>query len=73
MLIFDESQHLPLKTIEVLRSFSDDFADHGQTMGICFIGNLETVTRIGSKKAEFAQIANRNQAKEAVHPFQDPA
>ena len=34
VLIFDESQHLPLKTIEVLRSFSDDFADHGQTSGI---------------------------------------
>lgn len=63
VLIFDESQHLPLKTIEVLRSFSDDFADHGQTLGICFIGNLETVTRIGSKKAEFAQIANRTKQK----------
>lgn len=63
VLIFDEAQHLPLKTIEVLRSFSDDFADRGQTLGICFIGNLETVARIGSKKAEFAQIVNRTKQK----------
>lgn len=59
VLIFDEAQHFTLKDIEVLRSFSDYFTDKGQTLGICFIGNTETVARIGSKKAEFAQIANR--------------
>lgn len=59
VLIFDESQHLTLKTIEVLRSFSDYFSDRGQTLGICFVGNMDTVAHIGSKKAEFAQIANR--------------
>lgn len=59
ILIFDESQHLTLKTIEVLRSFSDYFNDRGQTLGICFVGNTDTVAHIGSKKAEFAQIANR--------------
>ncbi len=59
VLIFDEAQHLTLKTIEVLRSFSDYFNDRGQTLGICFIGNMDTVAHIGSKKAEFAQIANR--------------
>ncbi|MDE5583078.1 MAG: AAA family ATPase [Ruminococcus sp.] len=59
VLIFDESQHLTTKAIEILRSFSDYFNDKEQTLGICFIGNLETVTRIGSKKAEFAQISNR--------------
>lgn len=59
ILIFDEAQHLPLKCIEVLRSISDYFNDKGQTLGICFIGNLDTITGIGSKKAEFAQIANR--------------
>lgn len=63
VLIFDESQHLPLKTIEVLRSFSDAFADKGLTLGICFIGNMDTVARIGSKKAEFAQISNRTKQK----------
>ncbi|MBQ6169761.1 MAG: AAA family ATPase [Ruminococcus sp.] len=64
VLIFDESQHLTLKCIEVLRSFSDYFNDKGQTLGICFIGNLDTVARIGSKKAEFAQIANRTKQKQ---------
>lgn len=63
VLIFDEAQHLTLKDIEVLRSFSDYFNDKGQTLGICFIGNLETIARIGSKKAEFAQIANRTKQR----------
>lgn len=63
ILIFDEAQHLTLKDIEVLRSFSDYFNDKGQTLGICFIGNLETMARIGSKKAEFAQIANRTKQR----------
>lgn len=59
VLIFDEAQHLNMKTIEVLRSFSDYFNDRHQTLGICFVGNIETIERFGSKKAEFAQIANR--------------
>lgn len=63
VLIFDEAQHLTLKDIEVLRSFSDYFNDKGQTLGICFIGNLDTMARIGSKKAEFAQIANRTKQR----------
>ena len=32
VLIFDEAQHLTLKNIEVLRSFSDYFNDKGQTL-----------------------------------------
>lgn len=59
VLIFDESQHLTLKTIEVLRSFSDYFADKGQTLGVVFIGNAETVNKMGIKKAEFAQVLSR--------------
>lgn len=60
ILIFDEAQHLPIKTIETLRSFSDYFRDSNQTLGIIFIGNHETVRRLGSnKKADFAQIRNR--------------
>ena len=62
-MIFDEAQHLPPTTIEVLRSFSDYFADNGQTLGICFVGNPETVDRYSSKRAEFAQIANRTKQK----------
>lgn len=63
IMIFDEAQHLTLKDIEVLRSFSDYFNDKGQTLGICFIGNIETIARIGSKKAEFAQISNRTKQR----------
>lgn len=60
VLIFDEAQHLPIKTIETLRSFSDYFRDSGQTLGIIFIGNHETARRLGTnKKADFAQIRNR--------------
>lgn len=58
VLIFDEAQHLTLKEIETLRSFSDHFTSLGQTLGICFIGNAETIIRFG-RKAEFAQISNR--------------
>ena len=63
VLIFDEAQHLPYTTIEVLRSFSDYFNDKGQTLGICFIGNTDTVVRLGSKRAEFAQISNRTKQR----------
>lgn len=63
VLIFDEAQHLSYKTIEVLRSFSDYFCDKGQTLGICFIGNTDTVSRLGSKRAEFAQISNRTKQR----------
>lgn len=63
VLIFDEAQHLTVKTIEVLRSFSDYFNDKGQTLGICFIGNMETITRMGGKRAEFAQISNRTKQR----------
>jgi len=58
ILIFDEAQHLTIKEIETLRSFSDAFTDRGQTLGICFIGNPETIAHM-NKKAEFAQISNR--------------
>ena len=63
VLIFDESQHLTVKAIEVLRSFSDYFHDKGQTLGICFMGNTETITRMGGKRAEFAQISNRTKQR----------
>lgn len=63
VLIFDEAQHLTAKAIEVLRSFSDYFNEKKQTLGICFVGNIETVSRIGGKKAEFAQITNRTKQK----------
>ncbi len=63
VLIFDEAQHLTLNNIEVLRSFSDYFTSKGQTLGICFIGNLDTFAGIGTRKADFAQIANRTKIR----------
>lgn len=64
VLIIDEAQHLPIKTIEMLRALSDYFSEQGQTLGIVFIGNTETVGRFGgTKKAEFAQIANRTRQR----------
>ena len=63
VIIFDEAQHLNIKNIEILRSLSDYFLDKGQTLGICFIGNLEAASKIGGKKAEFAQITNRTKQK----------
>lgn len=60
VLIFDEAQHLPIKTIESLRAFSDYFTDKGQTLGIVFIGNMEAVHNFnGNRRADFAQIVNR--------------
>lgn len=64
IIIVDESQHLPIRTIEALRGWSDHFADQGLTLGIAFIGNTETATRFGGKKkAEFEQISNRTKQK----------
>lgn len=60
VLIFDEAQHLPIKTIESLRAFSDYFTEKGQTLGIVFIGNMEAVHNFaGNRRADFAQIVNR--------------
>lgn len=60
VLIFDEAQHLPLKTIEMLRSFSDYFDSKGQTLGIVFVGNLEVAENFnGNRRADYAQIVNR--------------
>lgn len=70
VVIVDEAQHLTIKSIEVLRSFSDYFAGRGQTLGVIFIGNTETINRMGHKKAEFAQIANRTKMM-ITHSTQD--
>ena len=49
-----------MKVIETLRGFSDYFADRGQTLGICFVGNSTTISKFGGKQdAVFEQIANR--------------
>lgn len=64
VLIIDEAQHLPIKTIESIRALFDDNAD----LGIIFIGNIETVTnRTNKGRTSFAQINNRTKLTEIRH------
>ena len=52
VIIIDEAQHLPIKTIEAIRAFFDS----NPTLGICLVGNIETVTNTGRSKEAFAEI-----------------
>lgn len=63
VLIIDEAQHLPIKTIEAIRAFFDS----NQQLGICLVGNIETVTNTGKSKEAFAQIRNRTKLTEIRH------
>lgn len=61
MLIIDESQHLPIKTIETIRSFSDSNSE----LGVCLIGNLESLCNNG--KGGYAQNRNRTKLTNTRH------
>jgi DNA transposition AAA+ family ATPase len=64
VLIIDEAQHTPPKTIEAIRAMPDYFYRHGKTLGVVFIGNLKAVGKFGGERdAEFAQISNRTKQK----------
>jgi DNA transposition AAA+ family ATPase len=64
VLIIDEAQHLPIKTIESIRAFFDSNPD----LGIIMIGNVETViNRSRRGKESFAQIKNRTKLTEIRH------
>ena len=63
VLIIDEAQHLPIKTIEAIRAFFDS----NPLLGICLVGNIETVTNTGKSKEAFAQIRNRTKLTEVRH------
>ena len=63
VLIIDEAQHLPIKTIEAIRAFFDS----NPLLGICLVGNIETVTNTGRSKEAFAQIRNRTKLTEIRH------
>lgn len=64
VIIIDEAQHVPIKTIETLRALPDYFESLGQTLGVVFIGNTHTINKFGGKKeADFEQIANRTWPK----------
>ena len=55
VIIIDEAQHLTKKTLEHLRSISDEAG-----VGICLVGNEEVYSRLkGTGKADFAQIFSR--------------
>ena len=63
VLIIDEAQHLPIKTIEAIRAFFDN----NPMLGICLVGNIETVTNTGKRKEAFAQIRNRTKLTQVRH------
>ena len=63
VLIIDEAQHLPIKTIDTIRSFFDSNPD----LGIILIGNAETVSNRGRNRESFAQIRNRTKFTEIRH------
>lgn len=63
VLIIDEAQHLPIKTIEAIRAFFDS----NPALGICLVGNIETVTNTGKSRDAFAQIRNRTKLTEIRH------
>lgn len=61
VLIIDESQHLPIKTIETIRSFVDCNKDFGVVM----IGNINSLCNNG--KPGYAQIRNRTKLMGTRH------
>lgn len=64
VLIIDEAQHLPIKTVDTIRAFFDD----NPQVGVALIGNAETVTvRNGSRRESFAQVKNRTRMTEIRH------
>nr|WP_319487263.1 AAA family ATPase [uncultured Caproiciproducens sp.] len=64
VLIIDEAQHLPIKTIESIRAF----ADSNPELGVILVGNAETVTtKVGKSREAFAQIRNRTKLTEIRH------
>jgi DNA transposition AAA+ family ATPase len=67
VIVIDEAQHCPIRTLEALRALTDHFDELNQTLGIAFVGNSETANAWGGKKkAEFAQIANRTRQKKST-------
>lgn len=66
VLIIDEAQHLPIKTIETIRSFFDLYSE----IGVCMVGNKEIHTNLYSERAAFAQIVSRVKLKTIRHTSQ---
>lgn len=60
VIIVDEAQLLRLRSIDMLRTFSDVFARKGETLGVVFVGNHSFRDIFEGRTAEkSAQIKNR--------------
>lgn len=61
VIIIDEAQHLPLRTLDEIRSWTAPDPVTGQPgVGIALIGNTEVYTRmVGKQEARFAQLFSR--------------
>ena len=60
VIIIDEGQLLTYHGLETVRSFSDYFADKGQTLGVAIVGNNGIRERIeGKTRDNYRQINNR--------------
>lgn len=66
VLIIDEAQHLPIKTIETVRSFFDSYPE----IGVCLVGNEDTYSNLHRGRAAFAQIINRTKLSKVRHTSQ---
>lgn len=67
VLIIDEAQHLPIKTVDAIRSFFDS----NPQLGIVFVGNEETVTcQSGRMRVSFSQIKSRRKLTEVRRTVQ---
>jgi len=63
VLILDEAQHLPIKTLDSLRAFFDTYSE----IGICLVGNNELVSKLRNSKTAVAQIKNRTKTTAIRH------
>lgn len=63
VLIIDEAQHLPIKTIETVRAFFDCYPE----IAVCMVGNEDTYINLHRNKAAFAQIINRTKLTNIRH------
>ncbi len=59
IIIIDESQFLQLNAIEELRELVDEYKENGKTLGLLFVGNDVTVSKI----KENGEIANQIQSR----------
>ena len=73
VIVIDEAQHCPIRTLEALRALTDYFAEMGQTLGIAFIGNTEDRQRLGrQEKSRICPNLQPHPAEESLLNRPDP-